>query len=89
MSMPALDFLLEASVTSLEDLELASLNRSANLSKTLKRELDTWVEQVASAAVARWVIENRERLFREANRTVEIKPKKADLFEVRDAQKSA
>ncbi|GAC1632816.1 MAG: hypothetical protein NVS9B14_06530 [Candidatus Acidiferrum sp.] len=50
-------------MTSLQDLELAALNRSANLSRALKRELDSWVEQTAAAMLARWMIENREALL--------------------------
>lgn len=89
MPMPPLNFLLEASIKSLEDLELSSLNRSANLSKRLKIELDAWVEQLTTAEVARWMMENREGIILEVLRTVELKPKKADLFDVREAKKSA
>jgi hypothetical protein len=89
MPMPAIEFLLEASKASLEDLELASLNRSANLSKILKRELDAWVEQLASAIVARWMMENREIIIREVLGAVEIKPKKVELFDFGEAKKSA
>jgi hypothetical protein len=76
MTLVPIDFLLEASPKSLQDLELAALNRSANLSKTLKTELDAWVEQLALAMLARWMIENREVLLRAA-----VKPKSVDLFE--------
>lgn len=82
MSIPPIEFLLDASMTSLQDLELASLNRSANLSKVLKRELDAWIEQSATAMLARWFADHREEIFREANRTVEIKPKKVDFLQV-------
>lgn len=63
MPLPPLSFLLDASHTSLQDLELASLNRSANLGKSIKRELDDWIEQSAAAMVARWMLDNREALL--------------------------
>lgn len=71
----------------MQDLELAALNRSANLSKVVKHELDLWVEQAAIAMVARWMLENRDKLLE--GRTIEVKPKKADFFAVREEKKSA
>ncbi len=87
MDLPPLEFLLEASGISLQDLELAALNRSANLSKVLKHELDLWVEQVAAAMLARWMMDNREALL--SRREVEIKPQKVEFFDVREGKKSA
>ena len=63
-SLPPLSFLLEASRTSLQDLELAALNRSANLGKAVRSELQQWIEQSAAAMLARWMIEHREELLR-------------------------
>ena len=71
----------------MQDLELAALNRSANLSKVVKHELDLWIEQAAIAMVARWMIENRDKLLE--GRTIEVKPKKAEFFAVREEKKSA
>lgn len=76
-----LEFLLDASTVSLQDLEIASLNRSANLSKTLRVELEAWVAQEASAMLARWFIEHREAMMRV---TVEVQPKKVELFNVQE-----
>jgi len=59
---PPLEFLLFASQVSLQDLELAALNRSSNLFKVLQHEVNKWVEQVAIAMLVRWVMENREAL---------------------------
>jgi hypothetical protein len=87
MALPPLEFLLEASGLSLQDLELAALNRSANLSKVLKHELDLWIEQMAAAMIARWIMENREALLR--GNSVEIKPKKVEFFDAREGKKSA
>lgn len=61
--LPDLDFLLDASQISLEDLELASLNRADSLGKQIRQNLDHWVEQRAAAAVARWMIEHRDELL--------------------------
>jgi hypothetical protein len=87
MPLPPLEFLFEASAMSLQDLELAALNRSANLSKVLKHELDLWVEQMAAAMIARWMMDNREALLRGSS--VEIKPKKVEFLEAREEKKSA
>lgn len=58
-----LSFLMEASHSSLQDLELAALNRSANLGKAVRSELEQWIAQCATAMLARWMIENREHLL--------------------------
>ena len=58
-----LAFLLDSSRSSLQDLELAALARSANLAKAVRSEIDQWVEQLAAAMLARWMIENREHLI--------------------------
>lgn len=79
MPFPSLDFLLDASAKSLADLELSSLNRAANLSKSLKREMDAWIEESASAMLARWMIENRAELLRQTAAT--LLPDKVELFE--------
>jgi hypothetical protein len=58
-----MDFLMESSLSSLQDLELAALNRSSNLGKGVKAELEQWVEQKAIAMLARWLIQHREALL--------------------------
>jgi hypothetical protein len=84
MPLP-LEFLLESSMRSLEDLELSSRNRAANLSKAIRIELDAFVEETAKAMLARWMIENRDALV-----LPEIKPKRVDLFvEVETRKKMA
>lgn len=89
MPLPSLDFLLEASLRSLEDLELASRNHAANLSKALRRELEAWIEQEAAAMLARWMIDNREALFRAGALRIELKPQKVEFFSVREGEKTA
>lgn len=58
-----IEFLLEASLMSLQDLELASLNRSDKLGKQVRIMLEEWIEQKAAAELARWMIENRDKLL--------------------------
>ena len=79
--MPPLDFLLSASTKSLEDLELAALNRANNLVKGIKAELHALSEQTAAAMLARWMLENRESLLRAGRQPIEIEPlRDFDLF---------
>lgn len=80
----SLAFLLECSMKSLEDLELNSLNRAANLSKAARTELDEWVEQLAQAKLARWLMENRHALV-----AVQGTPGQGGLFEVPKREKTA
>jgi hypothetical protein len=85
-ALPPLDFLLEASLISLQDLELAALNRSANLGKAVKSDLEQWIEQCAAAMLARWMIENREALL---SAGVAVNGKLEDVFEQTRRKKSA
>ena len=70
-ALPPLEYLLECSEISLTDLELKSLERSANCLKRAKAE---WMEGAAQreiAGIARWLIENRPALLEQARRTIE------------------
>lgn len=90
MPLPDPDFMLEVSEISLQELELAALNRSANISKSLKRELDLWVEQTACAMLARWMRDNRETILRAG--MPEIGPTKhssVDFFKSLEVKKTA
>lgn len=87
MALPPLEFLLDASKMSLQELELSALNRSANLSKILKIELDTWIEQMAVAMIARWMLDNREALL--SWQQIEIKPKKVEFLGTGEEKKTA
>lgn len=78
MSLPSLEFLLEASTISLQNLELSELALSANLGKGVKVEVEEWVEHLAVAMLARWMIENREVLLK-AGATTES-PQIGDVF---------
>lgn len=86
-AMPSLDFLLDASKMSLQDLELAALGRSSRLTKQLRSSLDECIAQLATALLARWLIENREALLRAG-----ADPQKVtldDLFGEQERQRSA
>lgn len=83
MALPDIEFLLESSMRSLEDLELSARNRSANLSKAVRAELDAWIEQQAAAMLVRWMIEHRDALV-----FPEIKPKRVELLEVESRKRA-
>jgi hypothetical protein len=54
-------YLLECSQMSLEDFELARLDRAANLRKQLRDIAEEWVEAEVEAQLAHWVRGNRGR----------------------------
>src|SRR5438309_5095831 len=61
MPSPPWEFLLSASRNSLQSYELCRLGHAANLRKEVAPMLDQWVEEIAAAMLARWVMEHRER----------------------------
>jgi hypothetical protein len=85
-SLPTPEFVLDASTKSLEDLELAALNRAANLLKGIKVELHALSEQTATAMLARWMLENREAFLRGRGTPVQAEPLKA--FELFSSEKA-
>ena len=87
MAIPPVEFLFDVSAALLQDLELSARNRSANLSKALRAEIESWIEEMAIAMLARWMQENREALL--SKTTVQIEPKSVDIFAVEDKKKSA
>jgi hypothetical protein len=60
-TQPPWEFLLSASRTSLQSYELSRLGHAANLRKEIGALLDQWLEENASAMLARWLMEQRER----------------------------
>jgi hypothetical protein len=60
-TQPPWEFLLSASRNSLQSYELTRLSHAANLRKEIAALLDQWLEENASAMVARWLMEQRER----------------------------
>ena len=65
---PPWEFLLSASRTSLQSFELSRLSHAANLRKEIAALLDEWIEENSSAMLARWLMEQEERLSRPQNR---------------------
>jgi hypothetical protein len=51
--------LAECSKPTLESIELARLNRAADLRKEMQEVTDEWIEAQAEARLARWLIENQ------------------------------
>jgi len=60
-TQPPWEFLLSASRTSLQSYELTRLSHAANLRKEIGTLLDQWLDENASAMLARWLMEQRER----------------------------
>jgi len=73
---PPWEFLLSASLTSLQSYELSRLTHAANLRKEIGQLLDSWLDENAAAMLARWLTEQRERRprVRDAPRVGETKP---------------
>lgn len=84
MALPPIEFLLDASNASLQDLLITSLNRSANFSKTIRIEIDMWIEQEATAMLVRWLLENRQALKRPT-----IEPRRMEMLERGEEKKTA
>jgi hypothetical protein len=57
---PPWEFLLSASLTSLQSYELSRLSHAANLRKEIGQLLDSWLDENAAAMLARWLLEQRE-----------------------------
>lgn len=73
-AMPDLEYLLNTSINSLKERELASLNRATNLERQVREDLNRRSEELAIAIVMRWLIDNRDTLLRNNSHTVEINP---------------
>lgn len=63
---PPWEFLLPASRNSLQSYEPTRLSHAANLRKEIGALMDQWLEENSSAAVARWLIDQREHTARNA-----------------------
>jgi hypothetical protein len=70
-SLPPLEYLLECSTVSLQDLELACLERSSKALKMARLELEQSVSSRECAGVARWLLENRKALLSVTDRTLD------------------
>ena len=71
--LPSLEFLMECSQQSLTELELRSLDSSAQCLKRAKMEWEESIVQREAAGVVRFFIENRELILEQARKTVEAK----------------
>ena len=71
MEMPTIEWLFDCSDTTLQDLELASLNRAQRHMKALKADTEAAVNQLATAEVARYMREHREEMIEMARKTIE------------------
>lgn len=71
MNLPPLEYLLNCSMKSLQELELAALDRSAQCVKAARSEMEEAVAQREVAGVARWLTDHRPFLLEEARRTIE------------------
>jgi len=60
--VPPIDYLQNASRSSLESFELARLNHAANLRREIAVLMDQWLEETAEAMLARWMLENHGSL---------------------------
>jgi len=58
---PPWEFLLSASRNSLQSYELTRLSHAANLRREIAALMDQWLEENTHAAVARLLIDRRER----------------------------
>ena len=63
-TQPPWEFLLSASKNSLQSYELTRLSHAANLRKEIGTLLDQWLEENASAMLARWLMEQRAKSVR-------------------------
>ena len=70
-ALPPLEYLLDCSENSLQSLELACLNRSQQALKAARIETEEALAQRAVAEVARWLLDNRAELLRQASLTLE------------------
>lgn len=69
-SLP-LEWLFDCSNATLQDLELASLDRGAKHLKGAKADWNAAVTEIAKAEVARYFREHREEIMAHARRTIE------------------
>jgi hypothetical protein len=71
LPLPTLEYLLNCSKGSLQDVELSNL-RAANCLKQARIEWNAACTHREAAGVARWLIENREALLQQSSRTLEV-----------------
>ena len=71
MEFPPLDWLFDCSDTTLQDLELAALNRSSRHMKAAKADWTAAVHQMATAELAKYLREHREEILELGRKSLE------------------
>ncbi len=69
--VPPIDYMQNASRSSLESFELARLNHAANLRREIAVLMDQWLEETAEAMLARWMLEHHGSLRQPSVSTAE------------------
>lgn len=59
---PPAEYLRTASQTSLQNFELAKLNRAANLRREIAALIDQWLQESSEALLARYMIDHQDSL---------------------------
>jgi hypothetical protein len=70
-TQPPWEFLLTASRNTLQSYELSRLGHASNLRKEIGELLDQWLDENASAMLARWLIKQRALAQATEDSTVE------------------
>jgi hypothetical protein len=60
--VPPINYLHNASRSSLQSFELARLNHAANLRREIAALIDQWLEETAEAMLARWMLDHHGSL---------------------------
>ena len=60
--VPPVDYLREASRSSLQSFELARLNHAANLKREIGALIDQWIKETSEAMLARWMLDHQRSL---------------------------
>lgn len=71
MEMPPIEWLLDCSETTLQDLELAALNRSSRHLKAAKADWSAAVTQMATAELAKYLRKHRNEMLELARKSIE------------------
>jgi hypothetical protein len=60
--VPPIDYLQEASRSSLQHFELTRLNHAANLRREIGALIDQWIKETSEAMLARWMMDHQESM---------------------------
>ena len=80
--VPPIEYLREASQSSLQSFELSRLNHAANLRREISTLIDQWIRENSEALLARWVLDHRASAIESAKPTATLDPaQRAALLE--------